>query len=159
MKSSSLGDNCLFSSRQLTLSAEAKRLPRSNNFLAARIKTISKAWKYISEALKYISKPLKYISVPLKKFMSVEPRICLSEDKVFVAVRGKAPDSNDIFIFLKLFSPKSWFVSQLFVNLHCLVDRIAFWAIASHWVKRAFPLSSLFSKSGKFQSNEGMTDN
>ena len=32
-------------------------------------------------------------------------------------------------------------------------------AIASHKAKRAFPLLSLFSKSGKFQSNERMNGN
>ena len=32
-------------------------------------------------------------------------------------------------------------------------------AIASHKAKRAFPLSSFATKSGKFQSNEGMAGN
>ena len=46
------------------------------NFLAARNKTISVAWKYISKALKYILVPLKYISKPLKKFLSPGRRKC-----------------------------------------------------------------------------------
>jgi len=58
------------------------------NFLAARNKTISVAWKYISKALKYILVPLKYISKPLKKFLSPGRRKCRNGE-TNLSLRGK----------------------------------------------------------------------